>query len=279
MISKGQQSLFHLLFSCIIHDNEATIFYTTTYGTENRSRSNGRKTVRVAMDGKSFASERDQKTTIFANCGFLLCRGEIIYYYISPLKILTTNSNSTTSSTSLHQYINITTPYQISSTKSKRTYQSFLSGRVTDNKLEKHILVTLIPPHCFIPFSILCKQNPKVLEGVSTRNRRFKLQQLRSRDYKTFQEYCKQFGLTPPSTLEECLGTTTSTSTSKKEKAVTFENPNIEDTTLLAVPFTASIISPIQVSNMVPAPKNHFGSRMAANCKFFSETFLDSIVL
>jgi hypothetical protein len=109
--------------------------------------------------------------------------------------------------------VNITSNITISSsysttTKAKRPYDSFLSCRGTDNILEEHILRSLIPPYSFVPFSIYRKQSQfdfKVTFFV-IKNRRFRLQQLRSRDYKAFEAYCKQFGLVAPTTFEECVG-------------------------------------------------------------------------
>lgn len=95
----------------------------------------------------------------------------------------------------------------------RRPYTTYFktSDRGTDDKLERAILRSLIPPYSFTEFRVQCKHHPKLFGSPgksrkASRSRRDKLKKLRNTRYGEFVVYCKDFSIeTCPATLEECI--------------------------------------------------------------------------
>jgi hypothetical protein len=95
--------------------------------------------------------------------------------------------------------------------RARRPYTSYFKERGTDDRLEKAIVRSLIPPHCFSPFKSYCDLFKDVIgteasDCLRARNRRYRLSLLREKDYIQFKKHSESFGLHCPETLEECVG-------------------------------------------------------------------------
>lgn len=134
------------------------------------------------------------------------------------------------------------------SVRDRRSYTSYFKERGTDDRLERALLRSLLPPHSFNPFKNFCDLHASLVgtaaeDRTFARNRRYRLSLLRNNHYSQFKEYCESFGiLLCPESLGECIrgGAPGETTTTDQPTVPRTATPNDTTTDRPAVPRTAT---------------------------------------